>query len=42
MFSADVAAVVLILLLVLVFSGIHVAVDLGITSAVGIYMVTGR
>ena len=42
MFSADVAAVVLILLLVLVFSGIHVAVALGITSAVGIYMVTGR
>jgi len=42
MFSADIAAVVLILLLVLVFSGIHVAIALGVTSAVGIYMVTGR
>jgi len=42
MFSADIAAVVLILLLVLVFSGIHVAVALGVTSAVGVYMVTGR
>jgi C4-dicarboxylate transporter DctM subunit len=42
MFSAVIAAVVLILLLVLVFSGIHVAVALGVTSAVGVYMVTGR
>jgi tripartite ATP-independent transporter DctM subunit len=42
MFSADIAAVVLVLLLVLVFSGIHVAVALGVTSAVGIFMVTGR
>ncbi len=42
MFSADIAAVVLILLLVLVFSGIHVAIALGVTSAVGIYLVTGR
>ncbi len=42
MFSADIAAVVLILLLVLVFSGIHVAIALGVTSAVGIFMVTGR
>ena len=42
MFSADIAAVVLVLLLVLVFSGIHVAIALGVTSAVGIYMVTGR
>jgi tripartite ATP-independent transporter DctM subunit len=42
MFSADIAAVVLILLLVLVFSGIHVAVALGVTSAVGVFMVTGR
>lgn len=42
MFSADIAAVLLILLLVLVFSGIHVAIALGVTSAVGIFMVTGR
>ena len=41
MFSADIAAVVLILLLILVFSGIHVAVALGVTSAVGVFMVTG-
>ena len=42
MFSADIAAVVLVLLIVLVFSGIHVAIALGVTSAVGIYLVTGR
>jgi C4-dicarboxylate transporter DctM subunit len=42
MFSVDIAAIVLILLLILVFAGIHVAVALGITSAVGIYLVTGR
>jgi tripartite ATP-independent transporter DctM subunit len=42
MFSADIAAVVLVLLLILVFSGIHVAIALGVTSAVGIFMVTGR
>lgn len=42
MFSADVVFVVLGLLLVLVFAGLHVAIALGITSAVGIYMVTGR
>ena len=40
MFSADIAAVVLVLLLVLVFSGIHVAIALGVTSAVGVFMVT--
>ncbi len=42
MFSADIAAVVLVLLIILVFSGIHVAIALGITSAVGIYLVTGQ
>ncbi len=42
MFSADIATVILVLLLVLVFSGIHVAIALGVTSAVGIYLVTGR
>lgn len=42
MFSADIAAVVLVLLIILVFSGIHVAIALGVTSAVGIYLVTGR
>lgn len=42
MFSADIATVVLVLLIILVFSGIHVAIALGVTSAVGIYLVTGR
>ena len=42
MFSADIAAVVLVLLIILVFSGIHVAIALGVTSAVGIYLVTGQ
>lgn len=42
MFSADIATVVLVLLLVLVFSGIHVAIALGVASAVGVFMVTGR
>jgi len=42
MFEANIAAVVLVLLLILVFSGIHVAIALGVTSAVGIFMVTGR
>jgi tripartite ATP-independent transporter DctM subunit len=42
MFEANIAIVVLVLLLILVFSGIHVAIALGITSAVGIFMVTGE
>ncbi len=42
MFSADIAAIVLVLLLILVFSGIHVAIALGVTSAVGVFLVTGR
>ena len=42
MFSADIAAVVLVLLIILVFSGIHVAIALGVTSAVGVYLVTGQ
>ncbi|MBO6782132.1 MAG: TRAP transporter large permease subunit [Alphaproteobacteria bacterium] len=42
MFSADIVFIVLGLLLVLVFSGMHVAIALGITSAVGAYLVTGR
>ncbi len=42
MFDAGIAAVVLVLLLILVFSGIHVAIALGVTSAVGIFLVTGR
>jgi hypothetical protein len=40
MFSADIAAVVLVLLLILVFSGIHVAIALGVASAVGVFMIT--
>jgi tripartite ATP-independent transporter DctM subunit len=42
MFSIDIVFTVLGLLLVLVFAGLHVAIALGITSAVGIYLVTGR
>ncbi|MEP4379926.1 MAG: TRAP transporter large permease subunit [Alphaproteobacteria bacterium] len=42
MFSADIVLIVLGLLLILVFSGMHVAIALGITSAVGVYLVTGR
>ena len=42
MFDVTTVFIVLGLLLVLVFSGMHVAVALGITSAVGVFLVTGR
>ncbi|MGE0253937.1 MAG: TRAP transporter large permease [Alphaproteobacteria bacterium] len=42
MFEANIALFVLGMLLVFVFSGIHIAVVLGITSAIGVYMVTGN
>ena len=37
-----VAAVSLILLLVLIFSGIHLSTSLMITSVIGVYLSTGR
>jgi C4-dicarboxylate transporter DctM subunit len=42
MFDSTTVFIVLGLLLVLVFSGMHVAIALGVTSAVGVYLVTGR
>lgn len=42
MFDVSTAGVIILLLLGLVLMGVHVAVALGVTSAVGIYMVTGK
>ena len=42
MFDFGTAGLIIILLLGLVFLGVHVAVALGVTSAVGIYLVTGK
>lgn len=42
MFDVSTAALIIFLLLGLVLLGFHVAVALGITSAIGIYMVTGK
>ena len=42
MFDFGTAGLIIALLLGLVFLGVHVAVALGITSAIGIYMVTGK
>lgn len=42
MFEIEVVLTVLILLLILVFAGLHVAIALGITSAVGIFLVTNE
>lgn len=42
MFDSSTVFIVLGLLLILVFSGMHVAIALGVTSAVGVYLVTGR
>ena len=42
MFDFGTAGLIIALLLVLVFLGVHVAVALGVTSAIGIYMVTGK
>ncbi len=42
MFDFGTAGLIIALLLALVFLGVHVAVALGVTSAVGIYLVTGK
>lgn len=42
MFDASVAGLIIVLLIGMVLLGVHVAVALGITSAVGIWLVTGR
>jgi tripartite ATP-independent transporter DctM subunit len=40
-FEANIAVVLLVGLLVLVLMGVHIAIALGMTSALGIYLVTG-
>ena len=42
MFDVSTAGLIIALLLALVLLGVHVAVALGVTSAMGIYMVTGK
>ena len=42
MFDVSTASLIIVLLLGLVMLGVHVAVALGITSAIGVYMVTGN
>ena len=42
MFDAGTATILIVLLLGLVLLGVHVAIALGITSIVGIYLVTGK
>jgi C4-dicarboxylate transporter DctM subunit len=42
LFDVSTAGLIIALLLALVLLGVHVAVALGVTSAVGIYMVTGK
>lgn len=42
MFDISTAALIIVLLMGLVMLGVHVAVALGVTSAIGIYMVTGK
>jgi len=42
MFDVNTAAIIIVLLLTLVLLGVHVAIALGITSVVGIYLVTGK
>ena len=41
MFEFDIAIVLIVSLLVLVFLGVHIAIALGVTSAIGVYMITG-
>lgn len=41
MFDVNVALVLVVSLLVLVMLGVHIAIALGITSAIGVYLVTG-
>ena len=42
MFDVSTASLIIVLLLGLVLLGFHVAIALGITSAIGIYLVTGK
>lgn len=42
MFDVSTAGLIIFLLLGLVLLGVHVAIALGVTSAIGIYMVTGK
>jgi len=42
MFDVSTASLIIVLLLGLVMLGVHVAVALGVTSAIGVYMVTGN
>ncbi|MGJ8571936.1 MAG: TRAP transporter large permease [Hoeflea sp.] len=42
MFDVSTASLIIVVLLGLVMLGVHVAVALGITSAIGVYMVTGN
>lgn len=42
MFDFSTASIIIILLLTLVMLGVHVAISLGITSLVGIYLATGK
>lgn len=41
MFEADIASVLIVSLLLMVALGVHIAVALGFTSALGIYLITG-
>jgi tripartite ATP-independent transporter DctM subunit len=41
-FDVNTASLIVVLLLLLVFLGVHVAVALGITSVIGLYLVTGK
>ncbi len=41
MFEANIATVLIICLLVMVALGVHIAIALGMTSALGVYLVTG-
>lgn len=42
MFEVNIAAVLLLALIAMVFLGVHIAVALGMASALGIYLVTGN
>ena len=42
MFDVNTATIIVVMLFVLVLLGVHVAVSLGMTSIVGIYLVTGK
>ncbi len=42
MFDFSTASIIIVLLLTLVMLGVHVAISLGITSLVGIYLATGK